>query len=629
MRVALAWWLVSTCLVVSTNAHAWIAHEHVRVTETGVQELTVAEHETLSALWRGLGAESASQFCSDAVRATFGADGAPTCVTFTMLPALAADHSCSPSELGTLIDHERWILQVLRVATKTEQDINRASNERQQVDAWNAMHLALERIDLEYTSRALANDAHFLLTRRTADLVTYLRSALVQSQQPNSAAMYALYHLAAIGAARRYASSRDPTARAASARETLLSEAFALHFLQDSFAAGHLVGIWGDKGTKKGTHDFYSSHGLDVFTWNKISYSAHGDAFMKPVDQERTGRAVRDSLVDVLAAAGGAASEPGAVENLPQAFTYDVCRATSVGVALPESGVTRYVAPVWLDTPMPSSPRDQTPPVRQRAEIGPFVSFQSGAAFDAMFGGYQSPEDSPRLTFSLTAALGFGYGLEGVTTNAGDGTFLLNIGLTTQSAQFDNFCSETCIDERAPGSTVPRVPARVGYVARLRMPFWLIPGDLLLAAPILYFASFHDLTKMGILAADGGLIPWQRVFPTAIGDFQIVVGREIAVTMFDMNNDTLFFGYAGVDMNGRVTYNPTHVRSLLFEFPLVQYRPFRAFSGQLGGSITTQFGLGFETPIMVSPRRSDLTAPHIDDTFVMFVRLFFDGRAYL
>jgi hypothetical protein len=91
----------------------------------------------------------------------------------------------------------------------------------------------------------------------------------------------------------------------------------------------------------------------------------------------------------------------------------------------------------------------------------------------------------------------------------------------------------------------------------------------------------------------------------------------------------LFFGNAGVDANGRTVYNPTHVRSLLFEFPLVQYRPFRAFSGSLGGSVTAQFGVGFETPILVSPRRSDLPAPDIDDTFVMFIRLFFDGRAYL
>lgn len=601
----------------------------MRVTETGVQELSVAEHEALNALWSGLRAESASQLCADPLRADVGANGVPTCVTFTALPALAADHSCSPAELGMFINHERWILQVLRVAAKTEQDIDRASNERQEINAWNAMHLALERLEPEYSSRAAANDAHFALPRRTADLITYLRDALAPSQHVNSAAMYALYHLAALGAARRYASSPDPAARAAYARETLLSEAFALHFLEDTFAAGHVVGIWGGIATKKGTHDFYSIHGLDVFTWNHVSYSAHGDAFMRPVDRERAGRGVRDSLVDVLATARGAAAELASVENPPPAFAYDVCRVVSVDVALPESGVARYVAPAWADTPMPSSPRDQTPPVRQRAEIGPFISFQSGAAFDAMFGGYQSPESSARLTFSLTAAIGVGYGLEGLTTNAGDGTFLLNIGLTTQSAQFDEFCSGACVDERSPGSTVPRVPARVGYMARLRMPFWLIPGDLLLAAPILYFASPHDLTKMGILAADGGLIPWQRILATPIGDFQLVVGREIAVTLFDMNNDTLFFGYAGTDTNGLATYNPTHVRSLLFEFPLVQYRPFRAFAGGLGGSITTQFGIGFETPILVSPRRSDLPAPHIDDTFVIFFRLFFDGRAYL
>ena len=52
--------------------------------------------------------------------------------------------------------------------------------------------------------------------------------------------------------------------------------------------------------------------------------------------------------------------------------------------------------------------------------------------------------------------------------------------MTAQSAQFDDFCSGDCTDDRSPGSLVPRVPPRVGYGFRVRMPFWLIPGDLLL-----------------------------------------------------------------------------------------------------------------------------------------------------
>src|SRR5215470_1480546 len=103
MRVALACLILATYVVVSPNARAWIAHEHMQVTETGVQELPAAEREELNALWSGLRVESASQLCNDPVRADVGASGVPTCVTFTMLPALAADHSCSPSQLGTFI----------------------------------------------------------------------------------------------------------------------------------------------------------------------------------------------------------------------------------------------------------------------------------------------------------------------------------------------------------------------------------------------------------------------------------------------------------------------------------------------------------------------------------------------
>jgi len=45
-------------------------------------------------------------------------------------------------------------------------------------------------------------------------------------------------------------------------------EAFALHFLEDTYAAGHVAGTWGDASQRKGTHDFYNANGLEVRTWD-------------------------------------------------------------------------------------------------------------------------------------------------------------------------------------------------------------------------------------------------------------------------------------------------------------------------------------------------------------------------
>jgi len=75
-----------------------------------------------------------------------------------------------------------------------------------------------------------------------------------------------------------------PEQRRALARSALFDEAFALHFLEDVYASGHLSGSWGDVSQRKGTHDFYNEHGLEVFTWAGGNFSAvlMGDAHMRP-----------------------------------------------------------------------------------------------------------------------------------------------------------------------------------------------------------------------------------------------------------------------------------------------------------------------------------------------------------
>jgi hypothetical protein len=97
----------------------------------------------------------------------------------------------------------------------------------------------------------------------------------------------------------------------------LADEGFALHFLEDTFAAGHVAGTWGDVSQRKGTHDYYNESGLEVFTWGGGSVSAvlMGDAHMRGEDTERAAGAVRDSLAQVIDQASG---RPG-VALLPHA----------------------------------------------------------------------------------------------------------------------------------------------------------------------------------------------------------------------------------------------------------------------------------------------------------------------
>ena len=62
-----------------------------------------------------------------------------------------------------------------------------------------------------------------------------------------------------------------------------------MHFLEDVYVAGS----WGDASQRKGTHDFYNEHGLEVFTWaaGRSTVVLMGDAYMRPQDAELAAKA--------------------------------------------------------------------------------------------------------------------------------------------------------------------------------------------------------------------------------------------------------------------------------------------------------------------------------------------------
>ena len=146
------------------------------------------------------------------------------------------------------------------------------------------------------------------------------------------------------------------------------------------------------------------------------------------------------------------------------------------------------------------------------------------------------------------------------------------------------------------GNLLPRVPARSGIQARFRAPFWLIPGDLILAAPFLLLTSKDTYTEMAAAAATGGLIPWQRRFHTPVGSFQLVLGREVGAT---------FYGFTGgldeLFTSGRRERRRRHrgFRSVLVEVPLLEYEAFRSYGARQSLGVRFQFGAGFDKPVKV------------------------------
>ena len=96
--------------------------------------------------------------------------------------------------------------------------------------------------------------------------------------------------------------SRPPILRAPDlARRMLATEAFALHFLQDTFRQDTLLAL-GATLPNAGTDDFYCELG-HTSAWNGERMVILGDAHIRDAELHRVGAAVADSLSQVYDAA--------------------------------------------------------------------------------------------------------------------------------------------------------------------------------------------------------------------------------------------------------------------------------------------------------------------------------------
>jgi hypothetical protein len=172
------------------------------------------------------------------------------------------------------------------------------------------------------------------------------------------------------------------------------------------------------------------------------------------------------------------------------------------------------------------------------------------------------------------------------------------------------------------------VPGRGAITARLRVPFWLIPGDLVLATPILALSSPQTLQKMAVQAANGGLIPWQTGIATPIGRFQFVFGREVGLSFYrSRREDPMLIETPGV---GPTNATLVTLRSLQVELPILEYRPFRTFALDQSSSLMIQFYTGFDTPLqssVVAPEGAP--KPELRAVALGGIRVVFDWRYYL
>jgi hypothetical protein len=465
----------------------------------------------------------------------------------------------------------------------------------------------------------------------------YAELTMRAGSEINALGTYAWYHLSALQKATRLAHEQLPAdVRSELARAMLFDEAFGCHFLQDGYAAGHVAGTWGNTAQRKGTHDFYNENGLEVFTWDTKGQSLvlMGDAHLRPEDAERAAAAVATSLEQVLDAAAGHKRDANlpytpSAPALPDPF--DVCSNAPIPnrpeprPAEPDAYLEtyrKYLLEVLGSGPIPTLGPGLGAMPRFRSEVGPFVGMSGMFDGRVLSGGFTAAQGSG-FVGGVDLSIRAGLGLNGVMDDAGDGLSFLGLGLRGDSPSTNSVTNAQLAE--LGGNLTAAVPARVGLSARLRMPFYVVPGDLILLAPVLLFSQ-SAYTDIAITAANGGLIPWQSGMATRFGRFQFVLGREVGFTFYGgLGKDRVIAPPAAAGQASRVV----GYESLALDLPILEYRPFRAFAGSQSSTVLFVLFTSIDFPRAVHVV-APAGAPDADlsPVWSFGIRSVFDWRSY-
>jgi hypothetical protein len=464
------------------------------------------------------------------------------------------------------------------------------------------------------------------------DFVNYLKNSVAEGVPLNAVGMYLQYHMAALELAQRYAKDPPPPAeRPAAALRIVVAEGYALHWLEDSYAAGHVVGTWGSDAWRKGTHDYYNEFGHDTFTWGGEPAILFGDSFMRPSDIRRASGAVEHSLEQLVAALqpgddlGAAAIAFG--RPAVEIFAFDSCKEE---VQPPINGAERvapHLVPMFRAMPVPGRGEGDVHLPRFREELGPFIGAFASATGNLGWGGFGT--DTAGFYGSLSAGVRLGFGAESLTGSVGTGLAFIDAGITMQSAQTNPCEGGSVCSVLGTSAYFPRVPARTGLRLDVRLPFYVLPFDMLILGPVLALVSPSALSSVGVAAASGGLIPYQRSFGIGVGTLQFILGREVDAVLYGYLSDVVIVVPVGPPPNPNSSLGAAKLKSIALSFPIFEWTPFRTFATQLVFATVIQLGFGIEIPFtspVVYPEGYGNAA--LTPSYNFYLRAQFDGRYF-
>lgn len=626
--------LVLALMCGAENALAWIYPEHRRIALLGIQKLTPEQRAILDKLWLDARVGNEDRLTTLVIDPSQSIR--PAQLDFAAWAAIAGDHSCSPEAMLNTVLKTAWILRVADIAAQLEINIEKSKNRSQHINAIRDSDIRLQRADPEYATRAGSNNVHFLLARPdvSTTLTQYLAACLLEGAELNALGAYSWFHASAMAKTARYAAGNlSPEEKSALILAALADEAFALHFLEDVYASGHTAGTWGVASVRKGTHDYYNENGMEVVTWDGKRVIMLGDAFIRPEDADLAAAAVQLSLSQIIQAANGqwTMTYTDAIASANRPDSLNVCvtnfmpnRHSSQVESTSSLGNFSFLLEVLGKTPVPGLANGIGQIPRFRSELGVFYGISSALNGATTYGGFGQDQTKVGGIAGIEANVRVGLGLDGVLNQSGDGLAFLQFGFR-QDASSTNQFSDTYSTIPA-GAITAAIPGRSALNLRIRLPFWLIPGDLIFAAPILLFSP-GTYAKMAVTAANGGAIPWQTGIATPIGRFQFVLGREVGISMYGTNQskpDALLIPNPGLAPY-LINFGSTK-----FDFPILEYSPVRTFSMNQSSSLIIQFCAGFDVPNDVSVLLpTGDPAPPLKTVWYGGIRLIFDWRKYL
>ena len=130
---------------------------------------------------------------------------------------------------------------------------------------------------------------------------------------------------------------------------------------------------------------------------------------------------------------------------------------------------------------------------------------------------------------------------------------------------------------------------------------------------------------MAVAAGNGGLIPWQSGVSTAIGRFQLILGREVGVSFYGIRRirESLIVPSADFSDVNLVTY-----RSTKWDFPFLEYQPTRTFSNTQSATLKIQFSIGVDVPSRVETLAPESANIALKNVWYLRMRLVFHWRRY-